>query len=217
MAGRWGLICSLLVVATAACGGDDDDGASPTTTATTEAPTTTTTLDPFAGKAAAALLLAPADLGPEWVMGTVTPTDCGDGPIDDRFGEPLDFAEVSLGTDELGLVESVAFHPDAEAAQAALEEWEAIVGSCERRGTTDGIDFTVAMVPTDLGPYGDDSWTSGLAVQAAGETIPGNEFVIRQGRLLITMSVIGLPDTPTDQAANDLITKALAKSMAATP
>lgn len=212
MAGRWGRAavgCALMVAA--ACGGgddDEDDGASPTTTEAT----TTTTTDPLAGKKASDLLLTPADLGADWVVGTVTPTDCGNGPIDDRFGEPLDFAEVSLGTDEIGLVESVALHADADAAQAALEEWEALVATCERKGTSEGIDFTVDMVPTALGPYGDDAWTSGLAVQAQGETIPGTEFVVRQGRVLVIMSVIGLPDQPTEQAADAFITQALDKA-----
>lgn len=204
--------CALIVVV-AACGGgdDDDDEGAPPTTPTTEA-TTTTTTDPLAGKTAADLLLTPAELGPEWRVGTVTPTDCGSGPIDDRFGEPLDYAEVSLGTDEIGLVESVALHPDEDAAQAALEEWEALVATCERKGTTEGIDFTVDMVPAALGPYGDDAWISGLSIHAQGQTIPGTEFVIRQGRVLVIMSVIGTPNTPTDQAANGFITRALDKA-----
>lgn len=213
------MVGALVVVVAACSGGDDDDDSrgAGTTTTTTAAPTTTTAPDPYAGATAESLLLTPADVGADWVVETSQPTTCGGAPLVENpatFGDPPDAAETALGNEALGVSESVALHRDADAAQAALDAWKAKMATCDRHGTSAGIDFVIGM-STDAavgGPYGDDSWVAKLTIDAAGQTFAGYETVFRSGRALVHFNVVGRADSLPEQTAAELMTLAQQKS-----
>jgi len=220
---------ALVVAGCAGCGNEGGDAATATTEPAADEPaadepssiasSSTSRPDQFAGATAAGLLLVPEDLGSSWAPGVPWyGTVCDDEVNPENSltaGEPpeVDLARTTVQSGEISIIEAVALFATPAMAQQRLDGWRNTMTTCTNRVSVDTDPVqTFHMSPSDLGPYGEESWLSALTVDVGGEPTPGIEVVYRRGRALVHVKILSFTRTLSDDRTEELMEYVLAKA-----